>query len=740
MHFNTQKLKELIEQVEEIAQIEDFEIEIEPLFHPISSRERSRYLRHLKSNLLELNWGLTVTESKSPIHSLTCSPATPLDIFKELLGYALIFPYNHFNILGPGIVQSVLQNFYEVSRISGSEGYVDYIELLRDRTWKILEEPETKETYPSLLYAIKQLNSIASSDLEITKEKLKEILVKFTSTTELSDLFSCFIEESYSVEPENLSFFDKFRLGAAYKTKDRNLREAVTWLKRKCNFDLKRGYETPGDYLRDLKKLTQDDSLSESEKSSLETKICGGKLNPEILNNIDWLTKKLELAKRPAVIDEKKGISELIRRDNAHLNQKYDTADLAEPIEIKHTAKKYIEHLRVVLNSIKADVTVNQEQVILREDLVSSLNKFVGINDYDTPEGNFKLVSSLTEYLYDRLATDYNRNPTPDVREEKKELEKLWSFVSDLKERFIWEAGGKIINSFRFNTGSSFVDNLTSRVDSCLEKEEKDFSLLHELDPAARIIGLYAHRIEEWIPEVQKYDKFETRFQIGKAITYVADDTDSGDKVFVVEGVILNDDYRSYLGDIWKQGFFNAIESQARKEGIDTILFNYSLSESQQSALEFLEYVAEKLELSEAEGCKKAIYQCPGGTTTISEECFETDGDYVVVRGLNSRVKKIKFKPGNKTTQSGFNFTHHIEKEPIPDDLISQLKNNESKFNFNGEGYFESPYDWIKHCYENMGDQKGRQRYSDWEIRKANPQWNNGSGYINAIEYKLKPI
>ena len=85
-------------------------------------------------------------------------------------------------------------------------------------------------------------------------------------------------------------------------------------------------------------------------------------------------------------------------------------------------------------------------------------------------------------------------------------------------------------------------------------------------------------------------------------------------------------------------------------------------------------------------------------------------------------VAYIKQQPhedvNSERTQSGFEYTHWLEKKPLPKKLVEEIRLNRK---YNGEQYLDTWY-----------------QYNKLVLRRKQPQWNLGRGYCKGIEINVQ--
>jgi hypothetical protein len=457
----------------------------------------------------------------------------------------------------------------------------------------------------------------------------------------------------------------------------------------------------------------------------------------EILTYYKTLDEETKLERNPGkdsfrtpIIDEKAAISELIRQTDENTKILKYSKDPFFKLELRNSyAKDADDILSVLISNLEYDTSsifaggdYQKEKKLAKESydalILLDRKKTIALEDklryallfYVKPTFTLKelvenresksslrltYIEKLNELVTDRLSKRSSGKMSERKIEETDYLKALKLKLTEIENGLNLKSIIHLPKLVEFSLAETFIDNIASEAGTCFEggegeKNKKDFSLIYELDPMTRIIGIYFN-----------FGNNRPRLQIGKAITYIAKDTQTNKKILIVEGAVINETYRTLCNSL-KEGTFEAIEECAKREGIDTILFNTSISRSHQTAIEFLDYFASRSGLKKGE----------------SLDSLKEDSDYFVDRKKPNKFK-IVFKNGT-LDENGFKYTHSIEKKALPASIVKKIR-KDTVYDYKGEGLFESLQPWYKHL----------------EL-SSHPEWNNGCGHINAFEYKVR--
>lgn len=225
-------------------------------------------------------------------------------------------------------------------------------------------------------------------------------------------------------------------------------------------------------------------------------------------------------------------------------------------------------------------------------------------------------------------------------------------------------------DSIRLELNKDIFKEISDRTNVCVfgpSGSYKEASLLYSVDDSIDLLSINAYRKEAFVDT------------IGKAILVDAEGgSETGEKkrYLVVDGIVgehLNNIVREGdRGLDWRPSLFLKILMHARDKAIPYLFVNTEHSGIQTEAEDFVSFIAEY----------------------AFERSVKIDKD------------------------SGLEYTHWLEKKPLPKKLIKEIRLNKD---YNGEQYLDTWYQYNKQI-----------------LGKERPQWNLGHGYCKGIELNVE--
>ena len=253
----------------------------------------------------------------------------------------------------------------------------------------------------------------------------------------------------------------------------------------------------------------------------------------------------------------------------------------------------------------------------------------------------------------------------------------------------------------------SFIDNLVDITEGCVfgpYGSHKEAAIAYSMDPSIQLLCMKG----------KNYD-----LPFAKAIMAKVKG-DKGETALLVDGVLINSFIQKEFKDEfeWEYLFLRGIIKAANSQNIEKIIINTDHSSAQQCTHDFVRFCANYM------GYKQNI-----------DYTFDSENEVNVFKLAEKRMK---------LNRDNFYYTHWLEKEPMPQKIVSVL--SEGGYDYSGQQYLDFWYPNEKHVaenYEKLSEETKKMDYAQKRHdRYANGitdyVWSHARGFGRGLEINAK--